>query len=123
VSRDSCNTLLEEDYSWSPLFQGLPTPSEPQTYRGTTTPGRNVEDLSATPWRILEFRPDGLVLRDGVEARWSEETLWCPGRTPGCSYAIRWKGQEYEFRAQLATWNPYAHDPKKAKVRRRPEAA
>jgi hypothetical protein len=84
---------------------------------------RLVEDLAATTWQVLQVLPEGIILRDGPPDHWSEETLWGPGRTPGRTYAIRWDGREYEFRHQTATWNPHAHDPRKAKVRRRPVAA
>jgi hypothetical protein len=91
----------------------------------TTKLDRHVEDLAVTTWRLVEVRGNGIVLRDGPsDDRWSEETLWAPGVTPGRTYAILWEGREYEFRSQLATWNPYSFDRRtSSRVRRRSKAA
>ena len=87
-------------------------------------PARIVEDLAVTAWRLVEVRPDGIVLRDGPPDRWAEETLWVAGVTPGRTYAIRWEGGDYEFRSQLATWNPYTFERRTfATVRRRAKSA
>jgi hypothetical protein len=120
-----------EDFAWSPLFAGIPTVA--QTSRMAVLPHRDplpcpgrsrlVEDLVATTWKLVETRPDGLILRDGNGDRWSEETLWIAGSTPGRSYAVRHAGREFEFARVRATQNPYATNRDRAKVRRHSEAA
>jgi hypothetical protein len=121
-----------DDMAWSPLFAGvlaaapqcsLVAPLVLQEPLHCPAPHRQVDALVDTAWQIVASRPDGLILRDGPSNRWSEETLWSPGRTPGRTYAILVDGVEYEFRAQLATWNPYARDQRKTKIHRRPRAA
>jgi hypothetical protein len=89
-----------DEYSWSTLFGPLETPTEPQTTgwpRLPPIPGRTVEDLAKTAWHVVEVHSDGLVLRDGPGDRWSEETFWMQGCTPGRSYGIRFEDKEFEF--------------------------
>ena len=85
-----------DDLSWSPPFSGIPTYAQtsrmaPLAHREPLPcPGRSrlVEGLVATTWKLVETRPEGLVLRDGSGDRWSEETLWIAGSTPGRSYCL-----------------------------------
>ena len=66
---------------------------------------RRVVDLAKTSeeycsWRLVAETEKGIILRDGVQ-HWMEETLWVRRRTPGCSFALRFEGHEYEFEKLL----------------------
>ena len=120
-----------EDYSWSPLFDVLEAPSEPQTCAmpitieatmspseglpappepsdvkvPTIAPHRKTEALTDTFWVLREVVQGGIVLRDGPENRWFEEAFWVPGSDLGRSYAIVFEGLEYEFAGRVALRN------------------
>jgi len=86
--------------------EGLLAPCEPQAEKAAVAvPHRKTEALEDTFWVLHEVRPGGIVLRDGVEGHWYEETLWHPGGSLGRSYAIVHQGQEYEFHSQLTLRN------------------
>lgn len=52
-------------------------------------------------WNLVRETSDGIILRDGVN-HWMEETFWVARRSPGCSFALRFRGQEFEFVRVLA---------------------
>lgn len=83
--------LVSAAEEFGPLFAVLDKPE----------PNRKVLDLEGcdcdfVAWRLFEEVNEGIVLRDGVQY-WTEQTLWVPRRTPSCSFALRYRGREYEF--------------------------
>jgi hypothetical protein len=121
-----------KDFGWGPLFDGLEAVSEPQTGGlppikvdaavphsedlqtpseakevkvPTIAPHRKAEVLAETSWRIAGVCPGGILLRDGADGHWYEETLWVMGINLGRSYGIVFEGQEYEFHSRLCLRN------------------
>lgn len=76
-------------------------------------------DEEFVSWHLVGKNDEGIVLRDGVD-HWMEETLWIRGRTPGCTFALRIEGVEYEF-CRLLTRRSIHAEPASRRSSNRPQ--